>query len=266
MKAVLKRLLDRTGRVLLPSTPDPVLQDLLQAYCELRLRPSDAAYWQHRLSRVGALGHLRDLLRTHRIGCVLDVGANAGQFGSSLRRLGYSGRIISFEPMDQALQKVAADDGNWDVMPVALGRAHAEMDLQIFADDTFSSLHEVHGSAFSRFGKYLVKTGSQKVRVERLDDLWLSLFAGRPQCPVMLKTDTQGHDLEVLEGAEDSLKSTAVVLSEVSVERIYANSPAMVELVGHLEERGFRASGYYPYSHRLESLAMIELDAFFVRT
>lgn len=268
MKSLLRKLLMRGGQTLVPSTMDPVLLELLQAYRELRLRSGDAAYWQHRLSRVAAMGHLRDLLAKHRIGCVLDVGANTGQFAQSLRKLGYQGRIVSFEPMDQAraqLERAASSDPRWEVLPVALGREHAELNLQIFADDTFSSLHDMRGEASSIFGCYVEKVGSQRVQVERLDDLWPRLFHSNKEGPVLLKTDTQGHDLEVLQGAERSLQRVAAVLSEASVERIYENSPTLAELAAYLEMQGFRASGYYPFSHRRESLAMIELDAFFVR-
>lgn len=268
MKTLLQSLVSKTGRDVLPSTADPVLQELLQAYRELRLRPDDPAYWQHRLSRVAAMGHLRDLLAKHRIGCVLDVGANTGQFAQSLRKLGYTGRIVSFEPMDRArreLERAASGDLRWEVLPLALGREQAELELQIFADDTFSSLHDMRKDAVSAFGQYVEKAGSQHVTVERLDDVWRRLFDGHDSCPVLLKTDTQGHDLEVLQGAEQSLSHVAAILSEASIERIYENSPTLVELASYLEMQGFRASGYYPFSHRAESLAMIELDAFFVR-
>ena len=242
--------------------------ELLQAYRELRLAPQTGLHWQHRLSRVAAMGHLRDLLAKHRIGCVLDVGANTGQFAQSLRNIGYQGRIVSFEPMDRArsqLDLAASGDARWEVLRVALGREHAELDLQIFADDTFSSLHDLRREAVSAFGQYVEKAGSQRVTVERLDDIWGGLFDGHDSCPVLLKTDTQGHDLEVLQGAEHSLPHVAAILSEASIECLYKNSPTLAELATYLETQGFRASGYYPFSHRAESLAMIELDAFFVR-
>jgi FkbM family methyltransferase len=268
MKSLMRKLLARSGRALVPTTDDPVLQDLLKAYRELRSRKEDHAFWQHRLSRVAALGHLRDLLTKHGIGCVLDVGANTGQFARSLRKLGYQGRIVSFEPMDQAraeLERAAASDPDWTVFPLALGRETAELELQIFADDSFSSLHDLRGEAAAVFGEYVRKTGTQHVQVARLDDLWARLWEKSERCPVLLKTDTQGHDLHVLQGAEHSLGDVSVVMSEASIERIYEDSPNLSELTAYLEKQGFRASGYYPFSHRPESLAMIELDAFFVR-
>ena len=41
------------------------------------------------------------LLDRYQINVVIDVGANEGQFASELRRMGYQGKIISFEPILQ---------------------------------------------------------------------------------------------------------------------------------------------------------------------
>jgi FkbM family methyltransferase len=268
MKKLVKQAAQALGQRFVPDTKDPVLRDLLDAYAELRLRSNDAAYCQHRLSRVAALAHLRDLLKRYSISCVLDVGANTGQFGRTLRKVGYTGRIVSFEPMARAreeLESLAREDGSWKVRDVALGKMPEQRTLQIFADDTFSSLHTIRAEASVVFGQYVEKTGTQRVSVECLDDLWPSLFDGSDSGPVLLKTDTQGHDLEVLQGAERSLQSVVAILSEASIERLYENSPSLADLAAYLERQGYRASGYYPFSHRRESLAMVELDAFFVR-
>ena len=59
---------------------------------------------------------LRGALELHGITVVLDVGANEGQYGVQLRRSGYGGRIVSFEPGSEAHASVtacAAADEKW---------------------------------------------------------------------------------------------------------------------------------------------------------
>src|ERR1035441_7397225 len=42
------------------------------------------------------------LIRQEQINLVLDVGANTGQFVTDLRAAGYTGHVISFEPLAEA--------------------------------------------------------------------------------------------------------------------------------------------------------------------
>lgn len=268
MRKFLQNLIKKSGYQVIPDSPDPLLAELLCAYRQLRLAAPTGLQWQQRLSRVAASGHLRNLLRELRIECVLDVGANSGQFGRALREMGFSGRIISFEPMNQArsaLEGLAKDDPCWEILPVALGSEAEKKTLKVFSDDTFSSLHGIKDTGVEIFGEYVTVAREQEVSVECLDTLWPKLFTGNKYPVVLLKTDTQGHDLQVLQGAGISLGKVSAVLTEAAIEPIYENAPVLSEIASYLEERGFHPSGFYPLSHRPDSLAMIELDAFFVR-
>src|SRR5271157_5196955 len=67
-------------------------------------------------NRLGAPYHLARLLEIYRADCVLDVGANRGQFASMLRGAGYRGPLVSFEPVPEAyveLARLAAKDPLW---------------------------------------------------------------------------------------------------------------------------------------------------------
>ena len=49
---------------------------------------------------------LKKLFDTYQVDLVIDVGANTGSYGIALRDCGYSGLIISFEPIQGAYDKL----------------------------------------------------------------------------------------------------------------------------------------------------------------
>src|SRR5690242_20492587 len=66
---------------------------------------------------------LLTMITHHRIDTVIDVGANTGQYASALRKAGYTGRIISFEPLSEAyaeLEKKSRPDPKWRVFQTAI--------------------------------------------------------------------------------------------------------------------------------------------------
>ena len=48
------------------------------------------------------------VIETHRIDTVIDVGANDGGYGQLLRRGGYKGAIVSFEPLQEEHARLLA--------------------------------------------------------------------------------------------------------------------------------------------------------------
>jgi len=266
MKNLVRALLRKAGFELTHSSPDPVLSELRQIHNRLRLAP-DQTLWADILSQPASHSCLRRLLQHHRITHLIDVGANCGQFGMLSRRLGFGGQIISFEPQSalrRSLEQLAAQNGPWKVVPVALGDREEELTLNIYQDDSFSSLHDINEAGRERFSEWVQLKATERVPVRRLDDLLGQLSLDKLDS-LFLKTDTQGHDMKVLMGAEKLLARTKGVLVEASVQRIYSNSADATELFAWLERKGFALAGLFPISHQKTDLSLIEMDAFFTR-
>lgn len=73
-----------------------------------------------------ANAHIINLINACEIDLVLDVGANRGQFGKTLRQEGYRGEIHSFEPVSatfEHLKESCLDDLNWFAHKLAMGDA-----------------------------------------------------------------------------------------------------------------------------------------------
>jgi hypothetical protein len=86
------------------------------------------------LERVNELSLFRELLSQLEIDCVLDVGANCGQFARELRGFGYRGQIISFEPISSeffAMKELFKHDLRWSGYRLALGSKAESMTLSI---------------------------------------------------------------------------------------------------------------------------------------
>src|SRR5258708_39170792 len=70
------------------------------------------------------VARLLRLLDHHAVRQAFDVGANVGQYGMFMRKNGYRGRLVSFEPLSGALplpRRRAAADPGWPVGPRRLG-------------------------------------------------------------------------------------------------------------------------------------------------
>src|SRR5512134_826462 len=88
--------------------------------------------------------HLCELFDMLGIDCVLDVGANIGQFHEFLRlHVGYTGCVVSFEPvreMVERLRDAARADAAWTVHPIALGERDGSAEIAVMVERTLSSM------------------------------------------------------------------------------------------------------------------------------
>lgn len=211
---------------------------------------------------------LRYLLGQLRINCVIDVGAHYGEYGQSLRELGYRGRIASFEPIADnytRLAGVASRDDAWRTFPYALGSEEASKEINVLAASDLSSFLSASYTG-DRFGNGLTLERRESVAVRRLDTMFSKCVEGVVDPRVLLKMDTQGYDFAVLEGASAILPQVALLQSEVSVRPLYEGMTLLPEAISHFQGLGFDLAGLYPVALELDQLRVIEFDCIMVKS
>ena len=178
------------------------------------------------------------LLAHHGIDMVLDVGANTGGYGLSLREIGFQGDILSFEPLEQAyaeLTTAASSDARWHVAPrMAVGSENGEIEINVAGNSVSSSIlpmHDAHAQA-APLSRYV---GTQQVPLSRLDSV--SHPALTPDRATLLKIDTQGYEMPVLLGATTLLPRIRSIQLELSVIPLYEGQALYREMIDWLAEQ-----------------------------
>lgn len=197
------------------------------------------------------------------IDCVLDVGANNGQFASSLRSLGYLGRIESFEPLSEALQNLqeaAAADPQWNVHAFALGSEDCTKTINISASQPSSSFLPLDPSLGSHQldQSYI---GEEHVRIRKLDAVYPSISDDSKS--ILLKIDTQGFEREVIRGAKECLGEIKLVLMELSLVPNYQGEALIEEMIRMMREHNFDPWWIIPGFKNVATLQLYQVDVFF---
>lgn len=197
---------------------------------------------------------------------MLDVGANAGQYAAEIRRHGYRGTIVSFEPassaFDALVQASAADD-HWHARQLALGSAPGSATLNIAANEGKSS--SFLGQRDYTFGT----TSSMKyVDTEEVELSTLEDVAGELLSEVdhpFLKLDVQGFEMEVLEGGGSWLRRMVGIETELGLLPLYEDQADWRAVCDWLRGKGFVLYALDPGYSDWESGRLVEIDAMFVR-
>lgn len=212
------------------------------------------------------LAYLSKFLDLIRADCVLDVGANAGQFGHQLRALGYRGLILSFEPDPQVfrnLQRSSERDSRWKAFNVALGARRGELQLNIMKRSEFNSFRSPATKNVEIVADFNRVVRQETVEVAPLSELLPALAAEFRFSRVFLKMDTQGYDWEVFSGLGDAVGLILGLQSEISVVPIYDGVPSWKEMIDRYQDAGFVLSNLFSVSPGLDQL--LEFDCYMVR-
>jgi FkbM family methyltransferase len=205
------------------------------------------------------------MLAKHDVDLVFDVGAADGGYGTSLRTFGYTGRIVSFEPLTTSYERLSentADDPRWTVRNLALGSDPGEATIHVASNDNSSSLLpmlDAHRDAEPSIDY----VSDQTVTVARLDDVAAEEM-GPAQHP-FLKIDTQGFEREVLAGGKETVARCVGLQLELSFVQLYEGGMLVDEAVGWAYEQGFHLVGI-EQGYAAPGGEILQVDGVFVRS
>ena len=201
-----------------------------------------SAGWDlHRLSPgSNSAFQLLTALRRFEVDLVLDVGGNVGQFGKSLRSIGYDGELVSFEPTSiahHALTEAASHDRKWHVHTrAAIGEYDGETEIHVAGNSVSSSVLPMMDSHVSAAAASQYVT-TEKVPMVRLDSV-APMYLENARRP-FLKIDAQGYEWQVLDGAREVLPRLQGVLCELSLVPLYEGGRLWLDVVRRPEAEGF---------------------------
>jgi FkbM family methyltransferase len=211
-----------------------------------------------------AVEHLPVLAGLPEVALVIDVGANVGQFATVARHRWPQARIVSFEPLPQAAQRLRAlfaRDPGFECHELALTDHAGTEDFHVTGQDDSSSLLPVAPRQVDEFATDDVAV--LQVTTARLDDVLPPV--GLPDGPILVKLDTQGTELDVLRGGTGVLDRASHLVVEVSFVELYEGQASAAEITRHLVEHGWDLVATYDVKSSRRTKEPLQADALFAR-
>lgn len=165
---------------------------------------------------------------------IIHVGAHWAQEHPIYKQMGVK-RVVYIEPCSDAfavLEKRFSDDENVRLLNVACGRSICEMEINIERANQGQSNSFFPLGTHAKHYPEIKFVDKEVVSVIPLD------YVETSDCDFLM-IDTQGSELDVLRGAEDTLKRMQWVYAEVNKESLYEGCPMVTDIDSFLNERGF---------------------------
>lgn len=216
--------------------------------------------------RERALMDVKNLFQPTTVKTVFDVGANEGQTALVCLKTFHEAVIHCFEPSAASFVKLAARGKVIDRLRLsqcALGEEQATASLRLHVNSQANSiLPDSETAARYHPVSATQNVGMETVHVQTLDAYCL---AAGVEFIDLLKMDTQGYEMRVLNGAKSHLgeKRVAAILTEVLFVSVYSGQCDFDVLYARLHEAGFRFVKFYSPTYSPEGY-LSYCDALFI--
>jgi FkbM family methyltransferase len=195
---------------------------------------------------------------------VFDVGAHEGWFLHSWKDWSPHAEVHAFEPAAEAYEKsreLYGGDSSLVFNNVAVGRKSGTLEFKVFeGSPVSSSFLDPVAETWRAIDYHTGAIVPRAVPVITLDDYTQTC---RIRAIHLIKIDVQGYELEVLEGAKETLRITDYVFVEAAIRPLYHGAPRFTHVHDWLDAQGFHLIAMRAW-HR-GNLTLVEADMLFRR-
>lgn len=189
---------------------------------------------------------------------IFDVGANVGQSVDDFKKIFPDSSINSFEPGPETFAKLKEHCINISQVKVwnfAIGSSKGKLPFQENARSVMSSFYSPGENWWGEIKE-----------ITNVEVVTLDAFAAQQKVDFIdiVKSDTQGYDLEVFKGAEKLMRENriGIILCEIIYSNIYKGTPQFTEVLRYLLDHNFLLVGFYGQCHQNHLLSWS--DALFI--
>ena len=209
---------------------------------------------------------LAAMLAHAQVDLILDVGGNVGQYAKDRLTNGYTGRIVTFEPLSAAravLLRECLAYPHWQIAErCALGDHDGVVSMNV-------SQNSVASSALSPTNAHLelsaqaIEVGTEVVSMVRLDHV-ARQFVAASRAP-FLKIDVQGFEEQVLLGSTEILPRLVGLQVELSFIPLYDGQKLFPEMCRLINSMGFTLHRMIPAWIEPKTGRWLQADGVFFR-
>ncbi len=183
-------------------------------------------------------------LKTLPIKTIIDVGANAGQFGRFASRAFRYSRLYCFEPLPGVFKELdrwaKTQNGRVKTFNLAIGEREGNTDLYDHLEHSPSSSLLKSTVECESYYPFTKKHALIPVKLATLD----KAVANENLMPdILIKLDVQGYEDRVIKGGTETFRKAKVCILEVSLEQLYENQATFRDVLILLSDLGFRYVG-----------------------
>ena len=197
----------------------------------------------------------------------VDIGASSGEFAQSM--IEYCGGVrnaLLIEPQPALVAELSSrfSRDTVQIRQCAISDKEHRTEMDVFNWHYSSSLLPLKPDTAGLDRIVDLKARERiSVEVQKLDNVMASLrWYG--EVIDFMKVDVQGSELAVFRGAEDTLRRTRMIWTEVSFRPIYEGSASFFDIHSYLSQRGFILL-WISQGTRGEGGEVLEGDALFAR-